>query len=421
MGNVRFVGLDVHKESIAIAVAESAGGEPSGLSTIPNDTALLLKHLRKLGSPDSLRICYEAGPTGFGLCRDLRAAKIECMVVAPSLVPVRAGDRVKTDRRDAIKLARFLRSGDLTEVHVPDASTEAIRDLERCRDDAKRAERRARHQLGKFLLRHGRLYSKKTSWSGQHLDWIRQQHFGHEAQQRVLVDYLKAVETETARVAMLTKDIAELVESWSLAPLVKALQALRGVQLVTAVVIAAELGSLLRFPTAPQLMAFVGLVPSENSSGESKRRGRITRTGNGHVRRVLVEAAWSYRFRPNMSWEIRKRNNGVAEGVRKIAWKAQQRLHRRYQRMQGRGKNKQQTVTAIARELTGFVWAIGREPRLLEAATVLGGVKGRLRRPLRGSALDPSCAPPLVKASEGDGDARRKAARTPKTYKLRNA
>lgn len=420
MEKLRFVGLDVHKESIAIAVAEASGGDPSSLGTIPNDTAALLKRLRKLGR---VRCCYEAGPTGFGLCRDLRKAGIDCTVIAASLVPVRSGDRVKTDRRDAVKLARFLRSGDLTEVHVPEPATEAMRDLERCRDDAKHAERRARHQLGKFLLRHGRIYAGKTAWTGLHLEWIRKQTFEHEAQQRVAVDYLKAVETETERVTRLTKDIGELVESWSLAPLVKALQALRGVQLVTAVVIAAELGDFARFRTAPEFMAYLGLVPSEHSSGDSKRRGRITRTGNGHVRRVLVESAWSYRFRPRMSPGIRQRNNGVAEPVRKIAWKAQERLHRRYQRMQGRGKNKQQTVVAIARELAGFVWAIGREPRLLDDAPVLGGVKGRsLRsRPLRGSALDPSCAPALANASEGDGDARRRAAPAPKTYVLKRS
>ncbi len=417
MEKLRFVGLDVHKESIAIAIAEASGGEPSILATIPNDTSLLLRRLRKIGETGSIRCCYEAGPTGFGLCRDLRAAGINCAVIAPSLVPVRSSDRVKTDRRDAAKLARFLRSGDLTEVHVPEPATEAMRDLERCRDDAKRAERRARHQLGKFLLRHGRSYPGKTTWTMKHLDWIRTQQFVHEAQQRVLVDYLKAVEDETSRVNALTDDIRELVESWSLAPLVKALQALRGVQLVTAVVIAAELGNLSRFSTAPKLMAYLGLVPSEHSSGGSTRRGRITKTGNGHVRRVLVESAWAYRFRPSMSSEIRRRNEGVAEPVRKIAWKAQHRLHRRYQRMQGRGKNKQQTVVAVARELAGFIWAIGREPCLIEDAPVPGGVKRRLRRPLRGSALDHSCAP-LANVSEGDGDARRGAAPTPRTYVL---
>jgi transposase len=359
MSNVRFVGLDVHKETIAIAVAEASGGEPEDLAIIPNDTAALLKRLRKLGD---VRCCYEAGPTGFGLYRDLTAAGIPCIVAAPSLVPTKAGDRVKTDRGDARKLARFLRSGDLTEVQVPDAATEAMRDLERCRDDAKTAERRAKNQLGKFLLRNGRIYkSEKTTWTVKHLEWIRSQKFPEEAKQRVLADYLAAVERETDRVKALTSDIADLVDSWSLAPLTKALQALRGVQLVTAVVIAAEIGDMRRFAEAPAFMAYLGLVPSEHSSGDSKRRGGITRTGNKHVRRVLVEAAWAYRFRPQMTRGIAKRNTGLPEEIRATAWKAQRRLNKKYQRMQARGKTKQQTVTAMARELAGFVWAIGRQ------------------------------------------------------------
>jgi transposase len=272
---------------------------------------------------------------------------------------------VKTDRRDAVKLARFLRSGDLTEVHVPEPATEAMRDLERARDDAKKAERTARHQLSKFLLRHGRRYDGKTAWTGMHLEWIRGQIFDHEAHNRVLVDYVHAVEGATERVRQLTKDIGDLVETWSLRPLVKALQALRGVQLVSAVILAAELGDFARFASAPALMAYVGLVPSEHSSGETQRRGRITRAGNGHVRRILVESAWSYRFRPAMSREIRMRNEGVAPGVQAIAWKAQQRLSTRYRKLMARGKNKQQTVTALARELAGFVWSIARQPQLL--------------------------------------------------------
>jgi transposase len=367
MTKVRFVGLDVHKESIAIAVADSDGSAPETVATIPNDTAAVIKRLKKLGHGAALRCCYEAGPTGFVLQRALTEAGINCIVIAPSLVPQRAGDRVKTDRRDAVKLARFLRSGDLTEVHVPEAETEAMRDLERSRDDAKRAERTARHQLSKFLLRHGRRYEGKSSWTGMHLDWARGQRFAHEALNRVLMDYVHAVETATARVDRLTKDLTELVETWSQRPLVKALQALRGVQLVTAVILVAELGDFSRFSSAPALMAYLGLVPSEHSSGETKKRGRITRTGNGHVRRVLVESAWAYRFRAAMSWEIRKRNDGVAPAVQAIAWKAQQRLSGRYRKLLGRGKNKQQTVTAIARELAGFVWCIARQPELLAA------------------------------------------------------
>jgi transposase len=222
-----------------------------------------------------------------------------------------------------------------------------MRDLERARDDAKNVERSARHQLSKFLLRHGRIYQGKTAWNRSHMEWIRKQAFAHEAQQRVLTDYLHTVEQGAERVGQLTRDIEELVESWKLAPLVKSLQALRGVQLVTAVIIAAELGDLSRFNSAPQLMAYLGLVPSEHSSGGSKQRGHITRTGNSHVRRVLVESAWAYRFRPSMSTAISERNEGVPRPIREIAWKAQERLHRRYARMSGRGMCKQKTVTAI--------------------------------------------------------------------------
>lgn len=361
MEKLRFVGLDVHKDSIAIAVADEGGGEPASLCTIPHDTRVLLKQLRKLGR---VKCCYEAGPTGYGLHRDLKAAGIDCVVIAPSLVPQLAGDRVKTDRRDALKLARFLRSGDLTEIYVPDEATEAMRDLERARDDAKCAERTARQQLGKFLLRHGRKYPGKTTWTKAHLDWIRGQRFEHEAQNRVLVDHLKAVEDGAARVDSLTQSIADLVGSWSRAPLVTALQSLRGISLVSAVVLAAELGDLRRFRKATELMGYLGLVPSEHSSGDSKRQGRITRTGNGHARRIAVEGAWAYRHRPAVTRRIRERSDEASPVVKAIAWKAQERLCSRYRKLQAKGKSKQRTIVAIARELAGFIWAIGQQVEL---------------------------------------------------------
>lgn len=362
MENVRFVGLDVHADSIAIAVAEPGRGEPAILATIPNDVVALLKRLRKLGR---VKCCYEAGPTGFGLQRGLSKAGIDCMVVAPSLVPVRAGDRVKTDRRDAVKLARFLRSGDLTEVRVPDEATEAMRDLERAREDARRSELAARHQLSKFLLRQGRRSPVKTTWSKRHFEWLRAQRFQAPAQQLVMDDYLKTVEDLRERVMRLTRAIAELVETWERRPLVKALQALRGINVVSAAVLAAELGDLARFDTAPQLMGYLGLVPSEHSSGEARRQGHITRTGNGHARRILVEAAWAYRFRARRSTDMRARSKDVAAEVLRIAWRAQVRLCARYAKLTARGKNKNRTVIAIARELAGFIWAIAREPKLL--------------------------------------------------------
>jgi len=367
MEKLRFVGLDVHKDSITMAVADSDGSAPAVVATFPSETGQVIKRLKKLGAPATLRCCYEAGPTGLGLQRALEKAGVPCIVVAPSLVPQKTGDRVKTDNRDAVKLARFLRSGDLTAIHVHDEQTEAMRDLERARDDAKNAERVARHQLSKFLLRHGRVYSQKKTWTGRHLDWVRSQQFEHEAHNRVMPEYVRAVEEATARVERLTKDITELVESWHLKPLVTALQAMRGIKLLSAVILAAEIGDMSRFATAPQLMAYLGLIPSEHSSGGSQKRGSITRTGNRHARRILVESAWSYRFRPGMSYEIRRRNVGVSPEVQAIAWKAQSRLHGRYKRLLGNGKNKQKTVTALARELAGFVWAIARQPQLLAA------------------------------------------------------
>jgi transposase len=361
-----YVGLDVHKATIVIAMA--AGKQPGVVvRTIPNDWPTLLKVLDELGAAVRLRACYEAGPTGYGLARRLNESGVCCIVVAPSLIPVQRGNRVKTDRRDARKLAELLRAGLLTEVKIPAEETEAMRDLERGRDDAKNAERAVRHQLDKFLLRHGRIWSK-TKWTRPHWSWIKQQAFAAEASRRVLADHVRAVEEATARVERLEKDIEELVETWSLAPLVRALQALRGMRLLSAVVVAAELGDVARFAEARKVMAFLGQVPSEDSSGARRRQGRITRTGNGHVRRILTEAAWNYRFRPRVSRAIRKRRESLPREIVAIAEKAEQRLSRRYQHLVNRGKSSPKVVTAVARELTGFVWAIAREVRRLQAA-----------------------------------------------------
>lgn len=366
MKSVVYVGLDVHKDSIKIAVARQ-GREPAETwKTIAYDGVRLRKALKMLVKDVAqLRVCYEAGPTGFGLCRRLREAGIDCMVVAPSLVPGKPGDRVKTDRRDARKLAHFLRSGDLTPVYVPDEAVEAIRDLERARHDAKCVERAARHQLSKFLLRHDRHW-EGTTWTLKHGDWIRTQKFAYPAQQRVLEDYLKAVEDAAERVSRLSEALGELVEETVLAPLVKALQAFRGISVVSAVTIAAEVGDLRRFATAGQLMSYVGLIPSENSTGTRRRQGPITRCGNGHLRRILVEAAWHYRHAPVMSKELRRRNQPVATPVQRIAWEAQKRLHKRFYHLVYAGKSTQKAVIAVARELAGFIWAVGQEEVLLE-------------------------------------------------------
>jgi transposase len=366
--SVVYVGLDVHKDSIVIAVAREGRAAAEKWKTIPYDGIRLRKALKMLvKNEETLKVCYEAGPTGFGLCRRLREAGIDCVVVAPSLVPGKPGDRIKTDRRDACKLAHFLRSGDLTEVYVPDEAVEAIRDLERARDDGKCAERAARHQLSKFLLRHDRHW-QGTAWTQRHRDWIRTQKFEYPAQQRVLEDYLKTVEDLAERVERLTAHMEELVQETALAPLVKALQAFRGVSVVSAVTIAAEAGDLRRFATASQFMSYVGLVPSEDSTGKRRRQGAITRCGNGHLRWIIVEAAWHYRHLPVMSKELRRRNKGLAPGVQRIAWEAQKRLNKRLYHLIHAGKSTHKAVTALARELAGFIWAVGQEEKLLEAA-----------------------------------------------------
>lgn len=392
MTKVRYIGLDVHKDSITIATADGGRSPAKKFKTIANDGIRLLKALRLL-TPEGgrVQVCYEAGPTGYGLYRRLREAGIECRVVAPSLVPTKAGDRVKTDRRDAVRLAHYFRSGDLTEIYVPDEADEALRDLERARDDAKRAERTARHQLGKFLLRYDRRW-EKTNWTKQHLDWIRTQKFEHAAQQRVLKDYLKAVEDAGERVDRLTDDIAELVATSALAPLITALQAFRGIALVSAVTIAAEVGDLRRFATPSQFMSYVGLVSSEDTTGKRRRQGAITRAGNSHLRRILVEAAWHYRHVPALSKELRRRNQAAAEGVQRIAWKAQKRLHRRLYHLIHCGKNSKTAVIAVARELAGFVWAVGQEGELLAPPRPPARALQQQGRALALSSPSPSCS-----------------------------
>jgi len=349
-----------------IAVAARGRTPAAVVSETTSDWPALCRVLERLGSTATLHLCYEAGPTGFALARHLQAAGYRISVVAPSLVPKLTGRRVKTDRRDAVQLAHFLRSGDLVEVAIPAAETEAMRDLERTRDDAKNAERSARHQLDKFLLRHGHRWSERK-WTVRHLTWIRQRDFGNTAQVRVRDDYLRAEQEAGERVRRLEQDIAELVETWSLRPLVVALQALRGVQLLTAVILVAEIGDFRRFQSPGELMAYLGLVPSEHSSGESRQQGRITRCGNRHVRRVLIESAWNYRLRPRVSPAIARRRELVSPPVRGIAEKAEQRLSRRFERLTNRGKSGPKAVTAIARELAGFVWAISREEQLLRS------------------------------------------------------
>ena len=362
MKRIKFVGLDVHAETIAVAVAEQ-DGEVRSVGVIPNRWESIRRLAKKLGPIEELRFCYEAGPTGYVLYWQLTALGAKCEVIAPTLVPVKTGERIKTDRRDALKLARNYRAGELTAVWVPDAEHEALRDLVRAREAAKRDQLRARNRLTKFLLRHGKRPPQGVRvWTLKYMDWVRKEAgFEWMAQQATLLDYLHEVEHMAARMERLDGAIEEAVKRAppQMREVIEALQALRGIAQVTAVTIVAELGRLSRFGEAPQLMAFSGIVPREHSSGESTRRGGVTKTGNAHLRRVVVEAAWSYRHPPAITKGLRLRQEKVSEEVKEISWKAQHRLHSRYRKLTARGKNTGKVVTAMGRELLGFIWAIG--------------------------------------------------------------
>jgi len=362
MSKVRFVGLDVHAETIAVAVAET-GGEVRSIGVIPNKLESVRKLLHKLGPVQHLRACYEAGPTGYVLYWQLTKLGVACEVIAPSLIPAKPGDRVKTDRRDAEKLARCYRAGELTPVWVPDDDHEALRDLVRAREAAKKDQLKARHRLGKFLLRHGQRPEGLKAWTKKHLEWIKSHvRFPQAALEATLADYLEEVDHVAARIVKLEKAIDEAIQNAppEIRAVIEALQALRGVAQTTAATIVSELGSLSRFQSPRQLMGYSGLVACEHSSGNRIQRGGITKAGNGHLRRVLVEAAWAYQHRPNVTGFLlrRQKNLALSDEAKKIAWKAQQRLHKRYLAMSARGKNKNQIVVAIGRELVGFVWAI---------------------------------------------------------------
>jgi transposase len=356
----RYVGLDVHKASISVAVA-GPYGEPEDHGAIANDPDSVRRLLRRLGDDDRrLAVAYEAGPTGYALHRQVRAMGIDCIVVAPSLIPVRPGERVKTDRRDAAKLARLLRSGDLVSVWVPDEAGEALRDLVRARDDAKTDQLRARHRLSKFLLRRGVHPAPGVrAWSRAHEAWLGRVTFEQAADQVVFEDYLAVTRAAAERVKRLEGALLRTAGDGPQAELIAALQAIRGIGFLSAVTIAAEAGDLRRFATARQFMAYVGLVPSEWSSGPSRHRGRITKTGNRLIRHVLGQAAHNARHRPNVSSGLRARQRLVTPEIVALDRKAQARLHHRYRSLVGRiGLNK--TVIAVARELAGFVWAAGQ-------------------------------------------------------------
>ena len=358
-----FIGMDVHKNSIEIAIAEQGrDGEVRRYGGIDGTLTALDKVVRKLVSKGGrLHFVYEAGPCGYQIYRHLTAQGHDCTVVAPSKVPKKPGDRIKTDGRDAIELARLHRAGELTAVYVPFAEDEAMRDLTRAREDAKSDEKKTKQRLLAFLLRSGHRYTGRSPWSKAHMRWLADIKMPHRSQQIVLQEYIDTLTESSQRVHRLTEQIRQLLPGWRLFPVVEALQSLRGVSLITSTTTIAELGDLRRFRHPQELMSYLGLVPSEHSSGEKTRRGKITRTGNGHVRRVLVEAAWAYRFPARISRALLKRQETLPKQVLATSWKAQVRLCWRYRYLLAKGKCKQVIVTAIARELCAFMWAIASE------------------------------------------------------------
>lgn len=353
-----WVGMDVHKESIAVAVLESEGAQSRPTLTIPNEPAQIRKLFSRLKKEGAVRACYEAGSCGYEIYRQLAAMGLACDVVAPGLIPVRVADRVKTDRRDAEKLARLFRAGELTSIRVPSESEEALRDLIRCREDAREDTLRQRHHVLKFLLRHGRVFQETKHWTLAHWKWLRAQRFDEPLAQTVFTTYMTTLETTLARMTALEQDIAQQAERAPYKALVGRLRCLRGIDTLSAMSLIAEICDFARFEHPRELMAYLGLVPSERSSGGKQRRGSITKTGNAHARRIIVEAAWHYRHPPARSARMKKRWEEQPEAVVAHAFKAQDRLHRRYFRLTSRSKPAQVACVAVARELCGFVWAV---------------------------------------------------------------
>lgn len=360
---IKTIGLDVHKNSISIGIAdEGRDGEVRYYGKIDNDMNQLDKVIRKLISEGAvLRFVYEAGPCGYAIYRYLINNDMDCVVVAPSKIPQQKVNRLKNDRRDCLALARLHRAGELTPVYVPNEEDEALRDLVRAREDATRAVRTAKQQLSAFLLRHDFVYSGKSKWSKAHFNWLADIAMPHRAQQIVLQECIDTVVDCCNRVDRLTEQIRQQSQQSRLHDLIQALQSMRGISLVVAATIAAEIGDLSRFDDPGKLMAFLGLIPSEHSSGAREKKGAITKTGNSHVRKALIEAAHAYRFPARKSREIRRRQKALPKEIQQIAWKAQCRLCTRYQYLLGKGKKTNVAKTAIARELAGFSWAIAQK------------------------------------------------------------
>ena len=357
-----YIGLDVHKDTIAVGIADNDDTEPRFWGTIHHEAEAVRRLVQRLSRGDRrLKFCYEAGPCGYGLYRLLLKLGQAVTVVAPSLIPRSAGERVKTDRRDAVSLARLDRRGDLTAVWVPGEDHEAVRDLSRAREDLKIVDKQLRQRLNAFLLRHGKVYEGRQRWTQAHFRWLERQRFASPHQQIVFEEYIEAVRQARARTANLEQRLREAIEDWSLGETATALTALRGIDQIASMTVVAELGDITRFSRPPELMSFVGMTPSESSSGSRRRQGRLTKAGNTHVRRMLIECAWGYRFPARKTAVIQRRAEKSSPQVQALAWQAQQRLCGKFRRLAARGKPSTVIVVAIARELLGFIGAITRE------------------------------------------------------------
>jgi transposase len=370
-----FVALDVHKDSIVMSAAQADSRAPARqIGRMAHDVNKLLKALGKVGAPGEVHVVYEAGPTGYGLQRALAAKGYACEVIAPSLIPKRPGDRIKTDRRDSLNLALGSRNGDLHAVWVPDPRDEAIRDISRAREDAINERTQTRLRLRGFLLRHGVRYPGKTAWTKSFHNWLRTLNFGPNGSQTAFTEYQLTVQWADQRIERQTRALTESIGNWRFEPVVQALMALRGVDIVTAIGLVAEIGDLSRFEHPRKLMGYLGLVPSEHSSGDTVQRGSITKTGNGHARRLLIEAAWHYRHTPRIGQRAHARQQGLAEPLQAHAWKAQLRLSRRFAALDARGVQRNKVCVAVARELAGFIWAIGLQAMQPDTAPATNGL-----------------------------------------------
>lgn len=362
--STKYVGLDVSKSKIAVAVADEGRGEARYLGSYPHTKEAVRKFIQQLSRTEgvTLEVCYEAGPTGYMLYRWLLEMNISCTLVAPNLIPKRAGDRIKTDKRDALRLAQLLRAGELVSVYIPTPADEALRDLVRAREDAKEDLNRHKQRLGKFLLRNQLADPKGSNpWTHAFEAWLDTLKFTDSCQQLAFQEYRQSIWETKQRLKRYEQEIEQQAETGVQAPLIQALQALRGVAVLTSTTLASEICSVSRFQHPTSFMSYCGLVPSESSSGDSRWQGRITKAGNSHLRRVLVEAAWSYRFSPAVKRKMRERISGLPPEVQAIAWEAQNRLHKKYKSMMRIGKHKGAIAVAIARELAGFVWAVAKE------------------------------------------------------------